>query len=68
MHYIVQASMNKGVPQLCVIESGTGQVRLRWKLEQIQDMFDNNEIRQEEFLQPEKYGMNLLVKNLFLIR
>lgn len=67
MQYIVHANFVDGKPQLCVIEQGTGRVRLRWRMEKIQEMFENGEIKPEEFLQPDKYGMKLLVKNLFLI-
>ena len=67
MHYVVTASLNDGVPQLRVIDLRSGQVRLSWKMEMIQKMFENGEIKREEFLHPEKYGMNLLLKNLFLI-
>ncbi|MDX1519532.1 MAG: hypothetical protein R3318_05370 [Gammaproteobacteria bacterium] len=67
MHYVVKASLNNGIPQLSVIDLATGRVRLCWRLEKIQEMFDRGEILQEEFLQPEKYGMKLLLRNLFLI-
>lgn len=67
MHYVVNASLVNGIPQLSVIDLQSGQIRLRWKMEKIQEMFDSGEIKREEFLQPDKYGMNLLLKNLFLI-
>ena len=67
MQYVVNASIENGTPQLKVIDLQSGQVRLRWKMEKIQEMFDTGEIKREEFLQPDKYGMGLLLKNLFLI-
>ena len=67
MQYVINARLINGVPQLRVIDRTSGQVKMRWKLEQIKEMFESGEIQETEFLQPEKYGMNLLVKNLFLI-
>ena len=67
MQYIVSANLKNGVPQLSVINAVTSRVCIRWKLEKIKEMFETGEIKQDEFLQPEKYGMNLLIKNLFLI-
>jgi len=67
MHYVVNARLVNGTPQLSVIDLQSGQIRLRWKMEKIQEMFDSGEIKRDEFLQPDKYGMNLLLKNLFLI-
>jgi len=67
MQYVVSASLQNGKPQLRVVDLETGRVRICWKLEKIQEMFESGEIKREEFLQPQKYGMNLLLKNLFLI-
>lgn len=67
MQYVVRASFKDGKPQLSVIDLDTRRVCFRWKLEKIQEMFESEEIKQEEFSQPQKYGMNLLLKNLFLI-
>lgn len=67
MLYVVNARLVNGSPELRIINPHTGHVRMRWRMEKIEEMFESGEIRREEFLQPEKYGMKLLLKNLFLI-
>lgn len=67
MRYVVDARISNGKPSLRVIDAVTGAVRLQWTLGKINRMFAENRIPEEEFLRPERYGMNLLVKNLFLI-
>ncbi len=67
MQYVIEARLENGEPELSVIDRLSGHVKLRWRLERIHEMFDSGEIKREEFLQPEKYGMQLLLKNLFLI-
>ena len=67
MYYLVDARYINHQPQLRVLSAETGQVILQWRLEQVTDMFHNGEIAEEDFLQPKKYGLQLLVKNLFLL-
>lgn len=67
MQYVVEASLNKGQPRLRVIDARTGQTRLEWGLVKVNEMLESGEIKQEDFLKPERYGMNLLLKNLFLL-
>ncbi len=67
MQYVVEASLKRGKPRLRVIDAATGQTRLEWGLVKVNEMLETGEISQEEFLRPERYGMKLLVKNLFLL-
>jgi len=67
MNFVVEACYINEKPRLRILDACSRRVLLQWELHQVTDMFESGEIREEEFLQPEKYGMSLLVKNLFLI-
>lgn len=67
MQYAVDAKIEKGQPRLRVLDPKTGQVYMEWSLTRINEMLDQGEIEQKDFLHPERYGMNLLLKNLFLL-
>lgn len=67
MKFLVDAKLLNGQPMLRILDADTGAVRLEWSLVRTQQMLRDGEIKPEEFLRPELYGMNLLVKNLFLL-
>lgn len=67
MQYAVDAKIENGQPRLRVLDARTGQVYMEWSLTRINEMLDHGEIEQKDFLHPERYGMNLLLKNLFLL-
>lgn len=67
MQYAVDARIENGQPRLRVLDASTGQVCMEWSLTRINEMLDQGEIEQNDFLHPERYGMNLLLKNLFLL-
>lgn len=67
MHYVVEASLNQGKPRLRIVDALSGKTRLEWSLVKVNEMLETGEIKQEDFLKPERYGMNLLLKNLFLL-
>lgn len=48
--YIIRAKFQNGEPQFSIIDTETNQVHLRWKLEKIEEIFENGEIKREEFL------------------
>lgn len=67
MKYIVDARFENGKPRLRLLDGATGEVRLEWALTRVNEMLQEGEIPREDFLHPERYGMQLLVKNLFLL-
>ncbi len=67
MKYIVDARFENGKPRLRLLDGMTGAVRLEWALTRVDEMLREGEIPREDFLHPERYGMQLLVKNLFLL-
>lgn len=67
MKYVVDARFEKGKPHLRVLDANTGVVRMEWTLTRVTQMLENGEIPKDDFLHPERYGMQLLVKNLFLL-
>ncbi len=67
MRYVVEARYINSQPRLRVLDADSRTVYLEWSLTKVQEMLDSGEIEQDEFLKPERYGMNLLVKNLFLL-
>ncbi|MFK8068070.1 MAG: hypothetical protein AB8D52_07485 [Gammaproteobacteria bacterium] len=67
MKYVVDASLENGQPRLRVLDADTGVVHIEWSLTRVNQMFDEGEIDPDDFLHPERYGMGLLVKNLFLL-
>jgi hypothetical protein len=67
MKYVVDAKIEKGQPCLRILDAETGKVYLEWSLTRINRMFEEGEIPPDDFLHPERYGMNLLLKNLFLL-
>ncbi len=67
MQYAVDAKIENGQPRLRVLDARTGQVYMEWSLTRINEMLEHGEIEQQDFLHPERYGMNLLLKNLFLL-
>ena len=67
MKYVVDARFENGKPRLRVLDAETGTVHLEWSLTRVNKMLDEGEIPPEDFLHPERYGMNLLLKNLFLL-
>ena len=67
MQFLVDARYVNHQPRLRVLNADTGEVLLQWQLQQVREMFDNGEVPEEDFLNPQKYGMKLLVKNLFLL-
>ncbi len=67
MKFVVRASYQDNQPTLQVLDLDSGRICLRWRPEAIQGMFDTGVIDKQEFLQPDKYGMQLLLDNLFLI-
>lgn len=67
MRYVVEAKYTKGQPRLRVLDADSRTVRLEWSLVKVREMLAAGEIPEHDFLQPQRYGMNLLLKNLFLL-
>ncbi len=67
MKYVVDARLEKGQPRLRVLDADTGVVHMEWSLTRVSQMLDEGEIDPNDFLHPERYGMRLLLKNLFLL-
>ncbi|MBI2969772.1 MAG: hypothetical protein HYY36_03435 [Gammaproteobacteria bacterium] len=67
MRYLVEARLVSGKPRLRILDADSGRACLEWSLVKVEQMFDVGQIRREDFLHPERYGMKLLVKNLFLL-
>lgn len=67
MKYVIDANIKNGRPRLRVLDADTGRVHMEWSLTRISRMLDEGEIDPDDFLHPERYGMNLLLKNLFLL-
>jgi|GEM_PF-3067710 len=67
MKYVVDARFENGIPRLRVLDAETGTVHLEWSLTRVNKMLEEGEIPPEDFLHPKRYGMNLLLKNLFLL-
>lgn len=67
MKYFVDARLENGRPHLRVLDAETGVVHMEWSLTRVNQMLEEGEIPKEDFLHPERYGMNLLLKNLFLL-
>ncbi len=67
MKFVIDAKMEKGQPRLRVLDAETGSVHMEWSLTRVNEMLEEGEIPPKDFLHPERYGMNLLLKNLFLL-
>ncbi len=67
MQYTVEARIDKGQPRLRVLDAMTGKVHMEWSLTKVTEMLEEGEIPPGDFLHPERYGMKLLLKNLFLL-
>lgn len=67
MKFIVDARLENGEPRLRLVDADTGAIKFVWSLVAINGMFDQGDIDPDDFLHPQRYGMNLLIKNLFLI-
>jgi hypothetical protein len=67
MQYAVDARIEKGQPRLRVLDATTGEVHMEWSLTRVNEMLEEGEIPPKDFLHPERYGMKLLLKNLFLL-
>ena len=65
MRYQVEARYINNQPRLRVLDAATGTVFIEWNMQMLENMMEEGEFKREEFLQPERYGMKLLVKNLF---
>lgn len=67
MRYLVEARYINHQPSLRILDAHSRHVLLQWELHQVKDLIKSGDIPEGEFLQPEKYGMKLLLKNLFLL-
>ncbi len=67
MKYVIDAKIEKGQPRLRVLDADTGAVHMEWSLTRVNKMLEEGEIPQKDFLHPERYGMKLLIRNLFLL-
>ena len=67
MKFWVDARFVNGKPHLRVVDLDSGRVRLDWGLVKTREMLDSGQIPRDVFLKPERYGMQLLVRNLFLL-
>ena len=67
MQYAVDARIEKGQPRLRVLDPVTGKVHMEWSLTKVNEMLEEGEIPPNDFLHPQRYGMKLLLKNLFLL-
>ncbi len=67
MKYVIDAKIEKGQPRLRVLDADTGAVHMEWSLTRVNKMLEEGEIPPKDFLHPERYGMKLLIRNLFLL-
>jgi hypothetical protein len=67
MRYVVEARYINNQPRLRVLDADRNTVCLEWNMQIVEAMLETGEIKRDDFLKPERYGMKLLVKNLFLL-
>ncbi len=67
MRYLIEARYINHQPCLSIVDAESRRPLLQWELHQVQALIENGDIPEGQFLQPEKYGMKLLLKHLFLL-
>jgi hypothetical protein len=66
MELWIDAQFVDGRPHLQVVDLETGRVKIDWGLVWTRELLESDRIPAESFLRPERHGMRLLVRNLFL--
>jgi len=63
---VINTKMEKGQPPLRVPDAETGTVHFEWSLTRISKILEESVIPPDDFLHPDRYEMNLLIR-IFLL-